>query len=173
MARYDSSSTEEPGQYPAPAFAGFGLPSQNMGTGAPGGSPPSHETDPGGTNEPGQYPSTEDFTGVALGGTGAPGTQGITAGTGGGDSVVYSEPTFYKGQQDAGPDNGPNSAGNLQSTATGSVSGEADWTQANTKSYGPGFNMPGVEGNTPAPGSGQFQTGSGTVKHGGYMNGQR
>jgi hypothetical protein len=145
-----------------------------MGTGAAGSAPPSSEEDPGGTNQPGQYPATEDFTGVALGGTGAPGTAGVPADQpGGSDSVVYSEPTFYKGQQDVGPDNGPAGAGNVQSVANGSVSGEADWTQANTHSYGPGWNMPGVEGNTPTPGSGQYQTGSGRVLRGGYMNGQR
>jgi hypothetical protein len=175
MARYDSSSVNEPGQYPTTAWSNFGLPEQNFGSGAPGSSPTSSLDDVGDTNEPGQYPERETFTGVALGGTGAPGSQGVPVPSwspgSGGDSVVYSQPTFYKGQRDAGTYNTDENAGNRESTARGSVSGEADWTQANDNSYGPGWNMPGVEGNTPTPGSGQFQTGAGNVMYGGRLNG--
>jgi hypothetical protein len=63
--------------------------------------------------------------------------------------------------------------GAVQETASGSVSGEGDWTQANSESYGPGFNLPGVEGNTPAGGSEQFQTGRGDVMYGGFLKGSR
>jgi hypothetical protein len=175
MARYGSSSTEEPGQYPTQAWSDFGLPEQNFGSGAPGGSPTSSQVDQGDTNEPGQYPARETFTGVALDGTGAPGSQGIPYGgeTGGGpDTVTASRTTFYKSEFDAKADfSGPDGAGYGQFTTQVSVSGPADWTQANENSYGSGWNMPGVEGNTPAPGSGQFQTGAGSVMYGGRLNG--
>jgi len=92
---------------------------------------------------------------------------------GGGDSVTYSKPTFYKGQQDEGGDQ----PGYIQNVARGSVSGPRDWTQSNNESYGPGWNMPGVEGNTPVPGSGQYTTdgqdGSGHVLYGGWLKGSR
>lgn len=176
MASYSSSSTEEPGQYPAPAFARFGLPAQTFGSGAPGGSPTSSEQDTGGSNEPGQYPARETFTGVALNGTGAPGSQGIAPGLSGGpDSITFTKPTFYKGIYEVEADPGswdlPDGGGYKEEAARDSVSGEADWTQANDNSYGPGWNMPGVEGNTPTPGSGQHQTGAGSVMYGGRLNG--
>ena len=166
MASYGSSSTEEPGQYPATAWTGYGLPVQSESTGAPGSSGGDSNVDAGGTNEPGQYPSRETFTGVALGGTGAPGTSGVGRTGGGGDSVTYSGTDFYKARDDTGQ-------GVEQESATGAVGGPADWTQANAKSYGPGYNMPGVEGNTPTPDSGPYQPGSGQVRRGGFMNGQR
>ena len=176
MARYGSDSTEEPGQYPTQAWSDFGLPEQSFGSGAPGGSPMSAETDQGDTNEPGQYPSRETFTGVALGGTGAPGTQGIGRDLSGGpDTVTVSKPTFYKSIYEVAdePDswNEPGGGGYKEITVHDTVGGEADWTQANDNSYGPGWNMPGVEGNTPTPGSGQFQTGAGSVMYGGRLNG--
>lgn len=176
MARYNSNNTEEPGQYPTTAWSGFGLPEQNFGSGAPGGSPTSSEVDTGDTNEPGQYPSRETFTGVALGGTGAPGTQGATNRlTGGPDTVSISKPTFYKSIYEVTEDpsgwDEPDGAGYKQFVISDSISGYDDWTQANDHSYGPGHNMPGVEGNTPTPGSGQFQTGRGNVMYGGRLRG--
>ena len=169
MARYSSASTQEPGQYPTTAWSQFGLPEQTQGTGAAGSSANSSEEDTGGTNQPGQYPSRETITGVALNGTGAPGTTGVGAdmGRGGPDTVAYSRATFYKSQDEPGGAQ----AGAITNTTSDSVSGEADWTQANDESYGPGYNMPGVEGNTPTPGSGQFQTGAGSVMYGGRLNG--
>jgi hypothetical protein len=176
MASYGSNNTEEPGQYPTTAWSDFGLPEQNFGSGAPGSSPTSSVTDMGDTNEPGQYPDRETFTGVTLGGTGAPGTQGIGRDlTGGPDTIRATKPTFYKSIYEIAEDpnswDEPNGAGYKQITVHDSISGEADWTQANDNSYGPGFNMPGVEGNTPTPGSGQFQTGAGSVMYGGRLNG--
>jgi hypothetical protein len=177
MTRYGSDSTEEPGQYPTQAWSDFGLPEQNFGSGAPGGSPQSGEQDLGSSNEPGQYPSRETFTGVALGGTGAPGSQGIPRGgesSGGADTIVASKTTFYKSEfEDPSSFSGPDGAGYAEITARADVSGPHDWTGANEESYGSGWNMPGVEGNTPAPGSGQFQTGAGSVRYGGMLNGQR
>ena len=181
MANYGSNSTEEPGQYPAPAFAQFGLPAQNFGSGAPGGMPTSSEVDMGDTNEPGQYPDRDTFTGVtySLGGpsgSGAPGTTGIGRDLAGGpDTIRATKATFYKSiyevvDDPAGWDES-NGAGYKQITVHDSVGGYADWTQANDHSYGPGFNMPGVEGNTPTPGSGQFQTGAGNVMYGGRLRG--
>src|SRR5712691_3886247 len=105
MARYGSGSTEEPGQYPTQAWSDFGLPEQNFGSGAAGGSPTDRTEDQGGANQPGQYPAQETFTGVSLGGSGAPGSQGVPAGAervGGADTIVYDRPTFYKGEFDAG-----------------------------------------------------------------------
>jgi hypothetical protein len=177
MATYGSNSTEEPGQYPTTEWSDFGLPEQNFGSGAPGGSPTSSEIDVGATNEPGQYPSRESFTGVALGGTGAPGTQGVPneAGTGepaiGGaaDTIVFSKTTFYKSMYEPqGMEQGY-----VTETAHDQVSGPADWTQANDYGYAAPaeYQMPGVAGNTPTPGSGQFQTGAGNVMYGGRLNG--
>jgi hypothetical protein len=176
MASYGSNSTEEPGQYPTTEWSDFGLPEQNFGSGAPGGSPTSSEVDQGDTNEPGQYPARETFTGVALGGTGAPGTQGIGRDlVGGPDTISATKPTFYKSIYEVAEPGAiwdeANGAGYKQIVVHDSISGEADWTQANDHSYGPGFNMPGVEGNTPTPGSGQYQTGAGSVMYGGRLNG--
>jgi hypothetical protein len=180
MASYPGNDVNEPGQYPTTAFHLFGLPEQNFGSGAPGGSAQSSKQDQGNTNEPGQYPAKETFTGVALDGTGAPGTSGVPYdGVGSGpDAVAYSKPTFYKGQREPSvtysQDNG---TGYVQEHVKASLSGTADWTQANSHSYGDGYDMPGVAGNTPSPGSGQHQTdgqdGSGHVMYGGWLKGHR
>lgn len=181
MATYDSSTTEEPGQYPAPAFTKMGLPAQTFGSGAPGSAQPSKLRDQGSTNEPGQYPAREMFTGVPLGGSGAPGTNGIPYdGTGGGDSITYSAPTFYKGMREDGDQfSQPDGTGYQEFNIKGQVSGPSDWTQANPHSYGGGWDMPGVQGNTPAPGDrDRFQT-DGTddstdhVMYGGWLKGSR
>lgn len=179
MAQYDSKSTEEPGQYPTTAWHWFGLPEQKFGSGAAGSGQPSTEEDQGGTNQPGQYPSREDFTGVALDGTGAPGTQGISGGnTGGSDRVVFDEPTFYKGQHTSGNfDDG--GQGYKQDSTGATISGRGDWTQANSQGYQADaqYQMPGVAGNTPSPGDGRYQTdgedGSSHVMYGGFLNGKR
>jgi hypothetical protein len=69
----------------------------------------------------------------------------------------------YKGEYDPG---GMEREGDMQASVMQSVGDVADWTQSNRWSYGPGWNMPGVEGNTPKPGGGQFQTGSGSIRPG-------
>lgn len=178
MASYPGNHSEEPGQYPTTAFHLFHLPEQDFGSGAPGGSPQSSKVDQGTTNEPGQYPAKETFTGVALDGSGAPGTSGIpyspAGGSGGGDTVAYSKPTFYKGQREPNETfSEPGGLGYEQETVKASVSGPGDWTQANPHSYGGGWDMPGVAGNTPVPGSGQHQTGAGNVMYGGWLKGSR
>lgn len=180
MARYGSNYSEQPGQYPTTAWTDFGLPEQNFGSGAPGASAPSHVTDVGNTNEPGQYPAVDAFTGVtySLGGaagSGAPGTTGIPrdAGRGGSDQVTYDKPTFYKGERVDGQDyDRPNGTGYEQETVTADVQ---SWTEANREGYNaaPQWQMPGVAGNTPIPGSGQHQTGAGNVMYGGWLKGSR
>jgi len=171
MARYGSNSTEEPGQYPTTAWSMFGLNEQNFGSGAPGSSG-SKEQDTGGSNEPGQYPARETVTGVALGGTGAPGSQGITNSSGGPDSITYSKPTFYKSEYELDENfNGPGDQGYREDTIRDSISGPNDWTQAADGSYGGGIDIIGVKGNTPESGSGRFQTGAGSVMYGGRLNG--
>jgi hypothetical protein len=180
MASYPGNHSELPGQYPTTAFHLFELPEQNFGSGAAGGSPQSSKQDQGNTNEPGQYPAKETFTGVALDGSGAPGTAGVPYGGGssGPDSVTYSKPTFYKGQRD--PDttySQPDGTGYAQETVKAAISGTADWTQANNHSYGDGYEMPGTAGNTPQPGSGRYQTdgqdGTSHVMYGGWLKGHR
>ena len=105
MGRYDSSDANIPGQYPAPAFAGFGLPVQDETSGA-GGSPPAgdHVLDQGSTLEPGQYPLKEDFTGVPLGGSGAPGSDGVgynpQGANAGPDQVQFTKDTTWKSERD-------------------------------------------------------------------------
>jgi len=189
MATYNSNKVNQPGQYPTMAWDEFGLPQQNFGSGAAGTSPPSTAEDQGSTNLPGQYPARDDFTGVpySLGGaagTGAPGSAGAPYdGTGGKDSVTYQLPTLYKGQRDEGSYDDPSGKmGYAQDTAQGNVNGKGDWTQANMAGYQADdrLQMPGVAGNTPAPGDqDRFQTdatpagSSGHIMYGGFLNGRR
>lgn len=199
MARFDSSDVNIPGQYPAPAFAGYGLPVQDETTGAGGSSPAGgHVVDLGDTVEPGQYPAREDFTGVPLGGTGAPGSGGIGYSpqgdgnyAGGGDQVQYSKDTTWKSEHDT---NGTMPGYVQMHTAAQVVGtpGNMDWTQANPQSYAgrDDLFLPGLAGNMPLPGSGRYQTdtapsgsegttasgpgnSSGRVMYGGYLNGAR
>lgn len=167
MARYSSSDVNQQGQYPTSAWSQFGLPEQNYGTGAPGGSPTSSAEDAGHSNEPGQYPERETFTGVTLGGTGAAGSSGVTSSGGGPDSVQVSRPTFYKGEHEPGG----MTEGAITFTTSGTVAGKGDWTQANDQGYQASTQMVGVAGNTPAGGDTQFQTGAGSVMYGGRLNG--
>ncbi len=144
--------TTEPGQYPPPGqndIFGGSLP---MGTGAPGtqGASGTSGVDP--TNEPGQ--TLDSVTGLpasAIGSTGAPGSQGSTPNTGSGpDSVTFTRPGSYQ------------SGSYAQDTVRDSISGPADWTQANDDGYGSsGPQLPGLQGNQPVAGSGRFQPGSG------------
>lgn len=191
MARYDSSDANIPGQYPAPAWTGYGLPVQDETSGAAGSSPAGgHVVDQGDTVQPGQYPAREDFTGVPLGGSGAPGSAGIGygpqgAGAGGPDSVTYTKDTTWKSEHD------PQglSPGYVQNQTGGQVAGPGNWTEANPQSYAgrDDLFLPGLAGNMPLPGSGRYQTDGGTdgapaagvipssghVMYGGFLNGSR
>jgi hypothetical protein len=160
-----------PGEYPDPAFTGFGLPAPPDGTGAPGSPPFDAGPRQGTVNQPGEYPDRMPFGGTPLGETGAPGTQGIPPESqhSGPDSVSYTKFTNgYKPSRDEEP-------GEPTAQENAPVSGPADWTAANAYSYGgpDQWQMPGVVGNTPRAGEGPFQPGSGTVRVGGNRNGQR
>lgn len=184
MARYDSHTTEEPGQYPTTAWHLMELPEQNFGSGAPGTDRPFDEIDKGGTNEPGQYPSQDPFTHVSYAGFQPDGSAGAgwesPPRAGGGDSVTFDDPTFYKSTYDDSTRYDDDGAGEMkgyrQYTANVDI---AQWTEANDEGYNAraSLQMPGVGGNTPIPGGGQYQTdgqnGSGHVMWGGFRRGQR
>ena len=191
MANYNSSDANLIGQYPAPAFAGFGLPVQDETSGASGSAPAGGQTeDVGGTLEPGQYPDREDFTGVPLGGSGAPGSEGVgrPQPQRGPDSVTWSLDTTQKSEHDT---SGQGLAqGYIQKETAATVAGPGNWTEANADSYAgaDGLFLPGLAGNMPLPGSGQYQTDGGTsgagtqeggvnssgrVMYGGFLNGAR
>lgn len=146
--------TNEPGQYPPGTDGGiFGGPLPS-GTGAPGTAGARGLPDP--TNQPGQL--EDGLTGITtaeITQTGAPGTQGTTPTNGGGpDAVTFTRPTSGVAPYEA-------------LTVRDSVSGTADWTQANDDGYGSGGpQLPGIKGNEPVPG-GKFQPGSGRVMRGG------
>jgi len=184
MAKHwDSTDPNEPGQYPAgPSFTLMGLPAQDFGSGAPGSSFADGTKDAGATNQPAQYPQREGFTGVPLGGSGAPGSGGVKnappgAGT---DDVAATKLTTYKSiaEVEDSPDAWaqPDGQGDKIYHGHANVAGVGDWTQANNQSYGAGVDLPGVKGNTPYPGTGrQFQTGDGNshIMYGGFLNGKR
>ena len=135
-------------------FADSGAP------GSQGASPTDASTDP--TNQPGQL--DEGISGIdasANAHSGAPGTMGAQNGGAGPDRVTYTEPgSFLSGT-------------NTSATVNDSISGPGDWTQAIDGSYGGSVNLPSITGNQPQAGSGPYQPGSGRVRHGGFMNGQR
>lgn len=141
--------TNEPGQYPASLF-GVTLP---QGTGAPGSQGAQHSaaTDP--TNEPGQL--NEGLSGLGpdvLGQTGAPGSAGAVNGPGGPDAVTFTRPGSFQ------------SGTYVSDTVHDSVSGTADWTQANDSGYGSGGpQLPGIKGNEPV----STGAGAGRVMRGG------
>lgn len=152
-----SDPTNEPGQYPSSLF-GVTLP---QGTGAGGSAGASGAADP--ANEPGQL--NEGISGLGpsvIADTGAPGTAGAQNGGAGPDSVTYTRPgSFLSGT-------------NVQETVHDTISGTNDWTQAIDGSYsGGGPQLPGIAGNEPQAGGARFQPGSGSVRRGGYLRGQR
>jgi hypothetical protein len=181
---FSSLFVNQKGQYPNVSFAKMGLPVQDQGTGAPGSDPPSDAVDVGFVNEPGQYPKSwamgENIEMMPLvQSTGAPGSEGAptiyendeTKGT---DSVSFSAfSSGYKGEHDPG---GMNRNGDLQGVVSTNLTNTTDWTQANPYSYSGPLQMPSTVGNTPRPGSGQFQTqddpGS-RIRRGGFTRGDR
>lgn len=176
MANYDSYHVNQPGQYPAPAWTGYGLPAQNEDSGAAGSGQFSNAQDKtvgGATNEPGQYPDRMPFAGTALGGSGAPGSGGIQGGAiGGGDSVTFEKDVAWKSEYQ--PDG--LTEGQPPNHVNANVSGKGDWTQANSQGYqaAPQYQMPGTaQISLDSGGNGAFQPGRGSVRRGGFMNGQR
>jgi len=178
MANYDSSSVNQPGQYPATAWTAYGLPAQNEDSGAAGSGQFSgtQDTGPGGaTNEPGQYPAPRmPFVGTPLDGSGAPGSAGIQGGAvaSGSDSITFEKDVAWKSEYQ--PDGMIEGQAPQHTSAT--VAGKGDWTQANAVGYQapPQYQMPGTaQISLDAGGDGAFQPGRGSVRRGGFMNGQR
>ncbi len=151
-----SDPTNEPGQYPVggwgDAIFGGPLPSGTGAPGSPGGG--SGATDA--TNEPGQ--TQDGLTGISeseIVKTGAPGTQGAVDTDSGADSITYTVP-------------GAGISGNNYETVSDNVSGPRDWTGANDGGYATGGpQLPGLAGNEPEAGRGQYQPGAGRVMRGG------
>lgn len=183
MANY-GNHINEPGQYPTTAWTEMELPEQDFGSGAAGTPQPSDTIDQGTTNTAGQYPHHDYFTGVpysigGMSGSGAPGSTGISSpDDGGSDQVTFSKNAAFKGEREpTGMQDG------MPAYTVGvQVSGKGDWTQANSQGYQADarLQMPGVAGNTPAPGdTNRYQTdpqparSSGHVMYGGFLNGQR
>jgi hypothetical protein len=157
VASGGTDPTNEPGQYPPGSDHGIFGGTLPTGTGAPGtaggggaGSDP--------TTEPGQL--SDGMTGISdsdISDTGAPGSQGTTPTSGGGpDAVTFTRPGSYQ------------SGSYASDTVRDSVSGSADWTQANDDGYSSGGpQLPGIKGNEPAAGGGRYQPGGGSVLRGG------
>ena len=129
-------------------------------TGAPGspGASAQPEGDP--SNEPGQYPATEPISGVALGGSGAPGTMGSDpAAVPAGETVTITDPNYTSGKPGGG-------SGVQMIQVPVNVSGPNDST-ATAQNYPPTHPLAGTA--TPT----STGAGSGSVRRGGNMNGKR
>lgn len=113
------------------------------------------------TNEPGQYPATEPISGVSLGGSGAPGSAGAgdLADSPGGQTVTITDPNYTSGRPGGG-------SGVQFIQAPVAVGGPSDSTTVPGQ-YAAGNPMPAL--NQPQ-GTG---AGTGRVRRGGNMNGQR
>lgn len=138
----------------------FGFGGNWADSGAPGSPGASGAADT--VNQPGQLSEGISGSGPDVtADSGAPGSQGAQNNAGGPDRVTYTEPgSFLSGT-------------NTQATVDDSVSGTNDWTQATDGSYGGSLNLPSIAGNQPDPNGGPYQPGSGRVRRGGFMNGQR
>src|SRR5215813_9622868 len=144
----------------------FGIPvsyqSGAAGTPAPGGEGiAAHDV-----NQPNQYPSDEPISGVMLGGSGAPGSDGINPeqAPSGGRPMTVSDPNNFAGHAGGG-------SGTQFITVTDSVSGPDDWT-APQNNYPP--QLPVVPGEFyPVPGGPGNNAGRGRILRGGFLKGQR
>jgi hypothetical protein len=128
-----SDPTVQKGQLPDDIF-GF---SQHYSTGAPG-SQGATGPDADVTIQAGQL--TEGLSGVTgdeITSTGLDGTQGATNGNGGPNTVKYTDPFGYMGND------------HRDSVTSAHVDGIGDWTQANDEGYGAGPTLPALEGNRP------------------------
>ena len=116
------------------------------------------EGDP--TNEPGQYPATEPISGVALDGSGAPGSTGVNPDDRPGEmSVTITDPNYTAGKPGGG-------SGNQFIQAPVAVGGPGDTTTV------PGqYAMPNPMPSMSQPTS--TGAGSGRVMRGGWANGKR
>ena len=156
----DSDSTQVGGQDPKSLF---GVPvsydSGAAGTPAPGGQSMA-AADP--TNQPNQYPGRDPISGVTLGGSGAPGSDGVGNNDPepGGTPVTVTRPGPFLG----GPVGGePGTQGLVVSVQ---LSGPSDSTGQAQQSPA----MHPVTGTATPQDSG---AGKGTVRRGGFMRGQR
>lgn len=161
-ADHGGDPTNLDGQYPpggwGNALFGGTLPS---GTGAPGTQGAHGGADP--TTEPGQL--NEGLSGLGpsdTADTGAPGMSTSPNSQGGSSSITFTDPGTMPG---VGAYHGE--------TVSDDLSGPRDSTQANDIGYGSGGpQIPAIKGNEPQAGSAKWQTGSGTVRRGGRMNGK-
>jgi len=114
------------------------------------------------TNEPGQYPATEPISGVALEGSGAPGTAGSgdLSGAPAGQSFTITDPNYTSGK--------PGGGSGIQFIQANVALGGADGSTTVPGQYGDAGNaMPSM---AQPMGTG---AGSGRVLRGGFMRGQR
>lgn len=149
--------TQVSGQDPNEIF-GIGI-SYKSGAAGSAGADPAMAQDP--TTMANQYPGTEPISGVRLGGTGAPGSQGIQPGAGQGDTVMVTDPNYTAGRPGGG-------SGIQQIPVQVAVSGPSDST-ATAQNYPPAHVIaPGVPAAPASTGAGQ-----GSVRRGGNMRGQR
>lgn len=152
--------TEVSGQDPSSLF---GIPvsydSGAAGTPAPGGEGlGTHDV-----SMPNQYPSRDPISGVTLGGSGAPGSQGVPDSDvtpAGATGITVTDPNYTAGRPGGG-------SGVQMLTVNDAVSGTDDWT-ATQSNYPPG--NPVVSGDYYPTSTG---AGSGRVRRGGFMNGRR
>jgi hypothetical protein len=131
--------TNETGQTPSEIF-GF---SQTYSTGARGssggGSVPSDVTIQKGQLDSG----LSNVSGSEITSTGASGSAGASN-RGGGETVTYTDPFGYIGQE------------HRESSTTGRISGDGDWTQANSDGYSGGPTLPILQNARPtSTGAGQ------------------
>lgn len=146
------------GQDPASLF---GIPiSYESGAQGTAGASVQPQGDP--SNEPGQYPATEPISGVSLDGTGAPGSMGAgdAANRPAGGTATITDPNYTSGKPGGG-------SGVQFIQAVVQVGGTNDSTTTPGQ-YGSPI-MPALQHGEPA-GTG---AGTGRVRRGGNMNGQR
>lgn len=125
--------TEQTGQTPSEIF-GF---SQSYSTGAPGSSPHGARSSDV-TIQPGQLDDgLSGVTAAEITDTGLPGSQGASNSNGGPDSIRYTDPFGYMGNE------------HRDSHTSAHVGGTGDWTQANDMGYDSGPTLPALEGNRP------------------------
>jgi hypothetical protein len=137
-----SDPTSPSDQTPSDIF-GF---AQTYSTGARGSTGAPSQDGPNGdvTVERGQLdPGLAQVSGSEITSTGAPGSQGARNSPGG-DTVTYTDPFGYLGQE------------HRESSTAGRVSGSGDWTQANDMGYDGGPTLPVLQNARPtSSGAGQ------------------